>query len=165
MKHARRRVTPAGNPPKLRQRLVQYARLARLHRPIGIALLLWPMLWALWIAAGGVPSSKVLVIFVLGTVVMRSAGCVINDYADRNFDGRVERTRDRPLPSGTATPREALLLFTVLLAIVGAFAEMTRPHYFVPVSIAVVYGGFWARGVVYSGARRQRQDPTACVSV
>lgn len=126
MKHARRRATPAGNPPKLRQRLVQYARLARLHRPIGILLLLWPMLWALWIAAAGVPSLKVLVIFVLGTVVMRSAGCVINDYADRNFDGHVERTRGRPLPSGTVTPREALLLFTVLLTIAAALVLVTN---------------------------------------
>jgi len=126
MKHARRRVTPAGNPPKLRQRLVQYARLARLHRPIGIGLLLWPMLWALWIAAGGMPSVKVLVIFVLGTVVMRSAGCVINDYADRNFDGHVERTRGRPLPSGTVTPREALLVFTVLLVIAAALVLATN---------------------------------------
>jgi 4-hydroxybenzoate polyprenyltransferase len=75
---------------------VLYARLARLHRPIGILLLLWPMLWALWMAAGGVPNFDVLVIFVLGTVLMRSAGCVINDYADRNFDGHVERTRNAP---------------------------------------------------------------------
>ena len=83
MSHARPRAAPRGQPPALRQRLVQYARLARLHRPIGILLLLWPMLWALWIAAGGLPRVEVLVIFLLGTVVMRSAGCVINDYADR----------------------------------------------------------------------------------
>ena len=112
--------SPTGKPPALRQRLVQYARLARLHRPIGILLLLWPMLWALWLAAAGVPRIDVLLIFLLGTVVMRSAGCVINDYADRNFDGHVERTRERPLPSGAVTPREALWLFAVLLAIAAA---------------------------------------------
>ena len=126
MSQARPRATPRDGAPTLRQRLVQYIRLARLHRPIGILLLLWPMLWALWIAAGGVPRIEVLVIFVLGTVVMRSAGCVINDYVDRNFDGHVERTRDRPLPSGTVTPREALLLFAVLLAIAAALVLATN---------------------------------------
>ena len=126
MSQARPRATPRDGAPTVRQRLVQYIRLARLHRPIGILLLLWPMLWALWIAAGGVPRIEVLVIFVLGTVVMRSAGCVINDYADRNFDGHVERTRDRPLPSGTVTPREALLLFAVLLAIAAALVLATN---------------------------------------
>jgi 4-hydroxybenzoate polyprenyltransferase len=126
MKHARLRAASAGNASTLRHRLVQYARLARLHRPIGILLLLWPMLWALWIAAGGLPRVEVLVIFVLGTVVMRSAGCVINDYADRNFDGHVARTRDRPLPSGSVTPREALLLFAVLLAIAAALVLATN---------------------------------------
>jgi 4-hydroxybenzoate polyprenyltransferase len=126
MSHARPRAAPGKDAPTLRHRLVQYARLARLHRPIGILLLLWPMLWALWIAAAGVPHVKVLVIFVLGTVVMRSAGCVINDYADRNFDGHVERTRGRPLPSGTVTPREALLVFVVLLAIAAALVLATN---------------------------------------
>ena len=126
MSHARPRATPRGQPPALRQRLIQYARLARLHRPIGILLLLWPMLWALWIAAGGLPRVEVLLIFLIGTVVMRSAGCVINDYADRNFDGHVERTRERPLPSGAVTPREALLLFAVLLAIAAALVLATN---------------------------------------
>ena len=126
MSHARPRAAPRGQPPALRQRLVQYARLARLHRPIGILLLLWPMLWALWLAAGGLPRVEVLVIFLLGTVVMRSAGCVINDYVDRNFDGHVERTRERPLPSGAVTPREALWLFAVLLAIAAALVLATN---------------------------------------
>ena len=81
-------------------RLRLYVQLARLDKPIGILLLLWPTLWGLWWAAGGWPSFKLIVIFVLGTVLMRSAGCVINDYADRDFDRHVERTVNRPLTSG-----------------------------------------------------------------
>jgi len=97
-------------PPRLRQ----YARLMRLDRPIGILLLLWPTLWALWIAAAGRPDPLVLTVFVLGVVVMRSAGCVINDYADRDFDPHVQRTRTRPIAAGQVSGREALLLFVVL---------------------------------------------------
>jgi len=93
-----------------------WARLMRLHRPIGILLLLWPTLWALWIAAEGVPDPWVLGVFLLGTVLMRSAGCVINDYADRHFDGHVTRTRDRPLVMREVTERQALILFGVLVA-------------------------------------------------
>lgn len=89
----------------------------RLDRPIGTYLLLWPTYWALWFAAGGIPSLKTLVIFTFGVVVMRAAGCVINDYADRNVDGSVERTKHRPLPSGEIEPRRALLLFGFLLSI------------------------------------------------
>ena len=92
------------------ERLRLYVQLARLDKPIGILLLLWPTLWGLWWAAGGWPSFKLIVIFVLGTVLMRSAGCVINDYADRDFDRHVERTVNRPLTSGKVTTREALLL-------------------------------------------------------
>jgi 4-hydroxybenzoate polyprenyltransferase len=95
-------------------RLRDYARLMRLDRPIGILLLLWPVLWALWIAAAGKPALPVLVVFVAGVVLMRSAGCVINDYADREFDPQVERTRDRPLAAGRVHPRESLALFVVL---------------------------------------------------
>lgn len=84
-------------------------RLARLDRPIGILLLLWPTLWGLWFAAGGVPPLRTLAIFVVGTVLMRSAGCAINDYADRDFDGHVRRTRGRPLAVGALAPRDALL--------------------------------------------------------
>ena len=101
-------------------RLREYALLMRLHRPIGILLLLWPTLWALWIAAAGRPSWHVFVVFVAGTVLMRSAGCVINDYADRDFDPHVARTRDRPLAAGRVSAREALVLFVVLALI--AFA-------------------------------------------
>ena len=101
-----------------------YLLLMRLHKPIGIWLLLWPTLWGLWFAAGGVPPAKVLVIFVLGTVLMRSAGCVINDLADRAFDPHVERTRDRPIAAGRVTPQEALRLFVVLCLM--AFGLVTQ---------------------------------------
>jgi 4-hydroxybenzoate polyprenyltransferase len=101
-------------------RLKDYAQLMRLHRPIGILLLLWPTLWALWLAGQGRPDPPVFVVFVLGVVLMRSAGCVINDYADRDFDPHVARTRDRPVAAGRVSPREALALFTVLCLI--AFA-------------------------------------------
>ncbi|WP_459864164.1 4-hydroxybenzoate octaprenyltransferase [Endothiovibrio diazotrophicus] len=101
-------------------RLRQYYRLTRLDKPIGTLLLLWPMLWALWIAAKGIPDLGVLTVFVLGAVLMRSAGCVINDYADRNIDGHVKRTCQRPIATGKVSPREALILFATLCVI--AFA-------------------------------------------
>ncbi|MEJ2564855.1 MAG: 4-hydroxybenzoate octaprenyltransferase [Gammaproteobacteria bacterium] len=96
------------------ERARQYALLMRLDRPIGSLLLLWPALWALWLAGEGHPRPLVVVVFVLGVVLMRSAGCVINDYADRHVDAHVARTRQRPLAAGRATPREALILFVVL---------------------------------------------------
>ncbi|MCX9158202.1 4-hydroxybenzoate octaprenyltransferase [Niveibacterium sp. 24ML] len=96
------------------ERLGIYEKLMRLDKPIGILLLLWPTLWGLWFAGYGKPSLWVVWIFVLGTVLMRSAGCVINDYADRDFDGKVERTKDRPLATGAVSGREALLLAAAL---------------------------------------------------
>ncbi|HEX19694.1 MAG TPA: 4-hydroxybenzoate octaprenyltransferase [Acidiferrobacteraceae bacterium] len=95
-------------------RLREYTLLMRLHRPIGILLLLWPTLWGLWTAAEGLPNWLVFIVFVSGVVLMRSAGCVINDYADRNFDARVERTRQRPLVQKRVSSKEALVLFVVL---------------------------------------------------
>lgn len=89
----------------------------RLDRPIGIFLLLWPTLWALWIAAEGIPDAPVLTVFVLGVILMRSAGCVINDYADRHLDPHVARTRDRPLAAGRVTEKETLVLFATLCII------------------------------------------------
>lgn len=89
----------------------------RMDKPIGIYLLLWPTLWALWVASYGIPHWHYLVVFCLGVVVMRAAGCVINDYADREFDGHVKRTNQRPIPAGKATATEALQLFFVLIAI------------------------------------------------
>ncbi|MBD3587615.1 4-hydroxybenzoate octaprenyltransferase [Salinimonas sp. HHU 13199] len=94
-----------------------YIKLTRLDKPIGIYLLLWPTLWALIIAAEGVPSLKITAIFIAGVVLMRSAGCVINDYADRKVDGAVERTKARPLVSGQASEKEALQLFALLVGI------------------------------------------------
>lgn len=99
---------------QLKERVYQYAILSRLNRPIGIFLLLWPTLWALWIAAEGVPDFGILTVFVLGVILMRSAGCVINDYADRKIDPRVNRTKNRPIASGKVSPDEALLLFISL---------------------------------------------------
>ena len=111
---------------RLHPRAWDFIQLMRLDKPIGIYLLLWPTLWALWIAAKGVPSVANLLIFVFGVILMRSAGCVINDYADRNFDGHVKRTEARPLASGKVQPREALALFGVLLAISLALVLCTN---------------------------------------
>lgn len=95
-------------------KLHAYARLVRLDRPIGIYLLLWPTLWALWFAAEGMPDFTILCVFVAGVVLMRSAGCAINDYADREIDRHVSRTKTRPLASGEITPKEAVAVFIVL---------------------------------------------------
>lgn len=127
----------------LKERLHQYFLLTRLHRPIGILLLLWPTLWALWIAADGWPDPYVLLVFTAGVVLMRSAGCVINDYADRRFDPHVERTRDRPLAAGRVSPREALLLFAALcllaFALVLTLNTLTVRLAFGGVLLAAIY--------------------------
>jgi len=99
---------------ELKDKLNLYEKLMRLDKPIGILLLLWPTLWALWLSSQGKPDWAVVWVFILGTVVMRSAGCVINDYADRDFDRHVERTKERPLTAGRVTPKEALALFAAL---------------------------------------------------
>jgi len=99
---------------KLTEKLDLYERLMRLDKPIGILLLAWPTLWALWISSAGQPNWIILWIFMLGTVLMRSAGCVINDYADRNFDPHVARTRNRPMAAGLVSKKEALALFAAL---------------------------------------------------
>ena len=121
-----------------------YIRLMRLHRPIGSFLLLWPTLWALWLASDGRPSPKLFAIFVIGVFVMRSAGCIMNDFADRNFDAHVERTRERPLATREVGVWEAMILFVILcligvglvlmlnrltqkLAIIGAVLVLTYP--------------------------------------
>ena len=98
----------------LSERLSLYLQLTRLNRPIGILLLLWPTLWGVWIAGNGHPAWHIVLIFVLGTVLMRSAGCVINDYADRDFDRHVKRTQERPITSGRIAPGEALWLAAAL---------------------------------------------------
>ncbi|TDJ24852.1 MAG: 4-hydroxybenzoate octaprenyltransferase [Gammaproteobacteria bacterium] len=104
-----------------------YAQLMRFDRPVGTLLLLWPTLAALWLAANGTPSIDLIIIFTIGTVVMRAAGCVINDYADRNIDLHVERTRDRPLAAHRVSETEALLLLAVLLAIAALLIVFLNP--------------------------------------
>lgn len=111
---------------RLHPRAWDFIQLMRLDRPIGIYLLLWPTLGALWVAAKGVPSLGNLVIFSLGVILMRSAGCVINDFADRDFDGHVSRTRNRPLASGKISSREALSLFAVLVALSFGLVLLTN---------------------------------------
>lgn len=98
----------------LSERLTLYVHLTRMHRPIGILLLLWPTLWGVWIAGNGHPPWNIVLIFLLGTVLMRSAGCAINDYADRQIDKHVKRTRERPIACGRISPKEALLVATAL---------------------------------------------------
>lgn len=98
-------------------KLVALSRLMRIDKPIGSLLLLWPTLWALWLSGMQMPPLNVLLVFVLGVFFMRAAGCVVNDFADRNIDGHVKRTRGRPLPSGAVTSTEAKVLFAVLVLI------------------------------------------------
>jgi len=107
--------------------LREYAELMRLHRPIGIWLLMWPALWGLWIAGAGHPDARIFVIFMAGVVVMRTAGCVINDYADRDVDPLVQRTATRPLAAGTVQPGEALTLFFALGLIASWLAMQLDP--------------------------------------
>ena len=111
----------------LKDRLHQYYLLTRLNKPIGIFLLLWPTLWALWIASDGHPDYLVLFVFVSGVVLMRSAGCVINDYADRKVDPLVERTRLRPIAAGKVTPSEALKLFVALCLLAFLLVLLMNP--------------------------------------
>jgi 4-hydroxybenzoate polyprenyltransferase len=125
-------------------RAKQYWLLARFDRPIGILILLWPALWALWVASNGKPDTLVLTVICTGVVIMRAAGCVINDYADRDFDPHVERTKQRPIAAGKVSPKEALIFFlvlilcafilvlqlniyTILLSFVGAFLAASYP--------------------------------------
>ncbi len=123
--------------------LRQYLVLMRFDKPVGTFLLLWPTLWALWIAAEGVPDSDVLIVFVAGVVLMRAAGCVINDYADREIDSKVRRTRDRPITSGKIAPKAALILFVVLclaaFALVLTMNKLTVMMSFVAAFLAATY--------------------------
>ncbi len=136
-----------------RHRLGQYARLMRIDRPVGTLLLLWPTLWALWIAGEGRPQARVVLVFVLGVFLMRSAGCVVNDFADRDFDPHVERTRDRPLAAGRVSPREALALFLALC--VAAFALVLTLN---PLTIALSLVGV-ALTAVYPFMKRLTHLP------
>ena len=158
------RLTIPGLPPALGSKLVLYAQLIRFDKPIGFYLLLWPTLWALAIAAQGAPDGWILFVFVAGTFLMRSAGCAINDYADRDLDLNVARTRDRPLTSGKISTREALSVFavlallafllvlslnrfTIMLSLVGlllaaSYPYMKRFHYLPQVHLGAAFG--WA---------------------
>ena len=104
----------------IKDRVQQYWILARFNRPIGILILLWPALWALWVASAGHPDPLVLTVICSGVVLMRAAGCVINDYADRDFDPHVERTKQRPIAAGKVTPKEALWFFVIPMMRGGA---------------------------------------------
>lgn len=118
-----------------------YLQLMRMDKPIGTLLLLWPTLWALWIAAKGFPHISVLLVFVLGVLLMRSAGCVINDFADRKIDGFVKRTKDRPLPSGRATSFEAIVLF-LFLSISAFLLVLTQNNLTIQLSIVGILLAF-----------------------
>ncbi|MCU7906076.1 MAG: 4-hydroxybenzoate octaprenyltransferase [Candidatus Thiodiazotropha sp. (ex Epidulcina cf. delphinae)] len=125
------------------ERLRRYALLVRLHRPIGILLLLWPTLWALWIAGNGQPPWGIVLVFILGVALMRSAGCAINDYADRAFDGHVARTQTRPITAGLVRPGEALAVFaTLTLSAAGLLVFLNWPTRFmslVALLLAAIY--------------------------
>lgn len=124
--------------PEVISQLRNYGKLMRIDKPIGIWLLLWPTLWALWLAGEGTPDQGLFVVFLLGVFIMRSAGCVLNDYVDRNVDPYVERTRNRPIASGRVAPTEALVLFVSLsLVAVGLATMLNRPAQL----LAIVAGG------------------------
>ena len=134
--------------PATASRLQNYIQLTRFDRPIGTFLLLWPTLWALWLAADGWPQLELVIIFSLGTLLMRSAGCVINDYADRDFDGHVKRTKDRPLVSGKVSPKEALRLFAALT--ICAFLLVLQTN---PLTISLSFAGI-ALAITYPFMKR-----------
>jgi len=130
-----------------------FLELMRFNKPVGTLLLLWPTLWALWIAADGFPSISILIIFVLGVIIMRAAGCVINDYADRKVDGSVTRTRNRPLVDGRIEPQEALILFGCLCFSAFFLVLMTNR-----MTIALSFGGV-AIATIYPFIKRYSNLP------
>jgi 4-hydroxybenzoate polyprenyltransferase len=155
----------------LQRRLVDVALLMRLHRPIGVFLLMWPILWTLWIISGGPPDTRTLLVFLAGTLVMRSAGCVINDVADRDIDPHVKRTRDRPLAARRLSPQEALVLFAALLAValwlVTRLDAQTVRYAFVGAALTITYPfmkRFFPLPQLYLGAAFGWAIPMACVA-
>jgi 4-hydroxybenzoate polyprenyltransferase len=125
--------------PEVVSQLRNYGKLMRIDKPIGIYLLLWPTLWALWLAGEGTPDQGLFIVFVLGVIVMRSAGCVLNDFADRKIDPYVERTRNRPIASGAVAPLEALTLFVALsLVAIGLATMLNRPAQMLAIVAAVL---------------------------
>jgi len=167
--------------PRVFATIDDYVQLTRLNRPIGIWLLLWPTLWALWIASHGKPNARLFIIFVVGTVLMRSAGCAVNDYADRSFDPQVERTKERPLATGRISPVEALLLFaalaltalalvlqlnrlTWLLAVFGAALAVTYPFIKRFLSVPQMYLGLafgWGIPMAFAAQLDRPPPPVA----
>jgi len=163
--------TPVGH-------LRDYIKLMRLDRRIGIYLVLWPALWTLWISAGGIPPLKILLVFIAGAIVMRSAGCVINDYADRDLDGHVKRTQDRPMATGRVSKTEGLTLFallgmialslvmtlnnlTILLSIAGlalaiSYPFMKRFHYLPQLHLGLAFG--WAIPMAHTAVTNELPD-------
>lgn len=139
--------------PSLQHRLTAYTHLMRADRPIGTYLLLWPTLWAVWIAAEGWPSLELLLIFCLGVFLTRSAGCVINDFADRHIDGHVKRTHQRPLPSGRVSEREAIWLFVGLMLVAFLLVLLTNR-----MTILMSFGGL-ALAFVYPFMKRYTHLP------
>lgn len=127
----------------MRNRIVAYAYLIRLDKPIGTLLLLWPTLWALWLASGGFPELHLLIIFALGTFLMRSAGCAINDYADQDFDRHVLRTKDRPITSGKISGKEALVVAAMLALmaylLIQPLNSLTKELSFFALAVAILY--------------------------
>lgn len=123
---------------RLHPRAIDFIQLMRLDRPIGVYLLLWPTLCALWLAAQGMPDLKLLAVFVGGVILMRSAGCVINDFADRKIDGHVQRTQNRPLATGKINAKEALILFAILIALSASLLLFTNTLTFQLALVAVV---------------------------
>jgi 4-hydroxybenzoate polyprenyltransferase len=147
------------NAAALLKRMDAYERLIRLDKPIGWLLLLWPTLWAVWLASGGRPAPDIVIIFVVGTILMRSAGCAMNDYADRDFDGRVERTRSRPLAAGEIRPGEALAIGALLAA--AAFALVLFLNLFaILLSVAAL-----AIAASYPYAKRVFAMPQLCLGI
>ena len=134
---------PPDRPVPWMERLRRYALLVRLHRPIGILLLLWPTMWALWLAGEGQPPWGIVLVFMTGVALMRSAGCAINDYADRHFDGCVARTKTRPIAMGLVTPKEALGVFVVLSLLAATLLVFlnwpTRLLSLVALALAAIY--------------------------
>ena len=140
-------------------RAQQYWLLARFDRPIGILILLWPTLWALWLAGNGKPDLLVFIVFVSGVVLMRAAGCVINDYADRDFDPHVERTKQRPIAAGRVKPKEALILFAVLA--IAAFSLVLLMN---RLTILLSFGGVFL-AASYPFMKRYTQLPQAYLGI
>lgn len=165
-----KKISSASGYQHIIDRLEQYSLLIRLDRPIGIYLLLWPTLWALWIAARGTPEMLVLFVFVSGVFLMRSAGCAINDYADRDIDPHVARTRDRPLAAGRISTKETLVVFaslsitafilvlfmnslTIYMSVVGIILAASYPfakryHYMPQVHLGAAFG--WAAPMAFT---------------